>query len=228
MVHRMLRKPRRNSRPRSKQLTLESRAPQIMDCPAPFHCNEASEGSSSIAPQAPCRRVYNLSNTTSQLPHSDRQPGSQSVPSEDPEQLPELLSWQAHPLDPQYPELSASSLQAPSSRTPSTYAPGRSQQVSARLESETFEQYVASQTSNRYHLPSSYFEAWPTHNGDGSSLASIDASGRQSVQESSIDNHNLSAEESNEFLSEMGSWNSPRVLGGASVLDNYHRPDGMR
>ena len=231
MVHPILRKPRHKSRPPPKQLTLESRAPQLMDYAeipqSPFHGSRASEGSSSITPQAPCPSIYNSSNTTSQLPQPDRRPGSQSVPSGSPEQLPEL-SWQAHHLDPQYPELSAQFLQASSSIPPSIYAPDRGQQDSASLESQKYERYVASQISNQYPLPSSYFEDWPTSNGDGSPLASVDASSRQNIQESSIDSYDPGAEESNELLSGMGSWVSPRVPGGASVLDNPHRSDGMR
>ena len=237
MVHRILRKHRHQSRPLPKQ-TPESQATQQMDYPetpqSPFNGSQASEssssseGSSSIAPQAPCRRICNSSNTTSQLPQPDRRAGSQSVPSGSPEQSPELSSWQAHHLDPQYPELSASSLQAPSSITPSIYAPGRSQQDSASLESRTYEQYVASQISNQYSLPSSNFEDWPTHNGDGSALASMDASGWQNVRESSIDIYDPGAEESNELLSGMGSWENPRVLGGASISYSCHRCDGMR
>ena len=195
---------------------------------SPFHGSQASEGSSSIAPQAPCRRIYNSSNTTSQLPQPDRRAGSQSVPSGSPEQLSELSSCQPHRLDPQYPELSASSLQASSSIPPSIYAPGRSQQDSASLESQTYEQYVASQISNQYSLPSNYFEDWPPHNGDGSPLASMDASGWQNVRESSIDSYDPGAGESNELLSGMSSWENPRVPGAASVLDTYHRSDGMR
>ena len=134
-----------------------------MDCPkipqSPFHGSQASEGSSSIAHHALSRRIYNFPNNISQLPQPNRRPGSQSVPSGSHELLPELSSWSAHRLDPQYTQLSAPPLQASSSITPSIYTPGRTQQDLASLESQSLQQYTPSQTSNQYSLSSSYFEA---------------------------------------------------------------------
>ena len=249
-VHRILRKPRHNSRPPPKQLTLELQTPQLMDCPeipqSPLHGSQASEGSSSIASQAPCRRIYDSSNTTSQPPQLDRRPVSQSVPSGRSELLPELSPWLAHRLDPH--ELSASPLQASSSIPPSIYAPGRPQQDSTSPESQSLQQYIPSQTPNGYSLSSSYFEAvapsvhshqryggggtttsfrgsegsrsgrWPTYNVDDTPVTSMDAYGRRIVQGSSIELYNPGAEQSNE--------QGPNVLSGMDSWGSPRVPGG--
>ena len=129
----------------------------ISQCPP--HGSQAIEGSSSIAPQAPYRIVYNSSNTTLQLPQHDIRPGSQRMSSERPRMLPEPLSWSAHRLDPQCPQISAPPLQASSSVPPSMYATGRTKQVLSSPESQSLQQYTPSQTSDQYSLSSIYFEA---------------------------------------------------------------------
>ena len=223
-----------------------------MDCPeiprSLYHGSQASECSSSIPPYALCRRIYHFSNTTSQLPQSDRRHGSQSVPSGSPELLSELSSWSAHRLDPQYSQLSAPPSQASSSIPSSIYAPGRTQQA------QSLQQYIPSQTSNQYALSSSYFDAitpsvhshhkyggggtttsfrgsegscsghgWPTYNGDGTLLTSMNASGRRILQGSSRELYSSDTEQSNEqgpnVLSGMGSWGSSLMIGGATVSD---------
>ena len=257
-VHRILWKPRHNSRPPPMQLILESKAPQLMDCPettqSPLHGSQASEGSSSVASQAPCHRIFNSSNATSQLRQPDRRSGSQSVPSGSPELLSELSSWSEHRLDPQYSQLSAPPSQALSSIPSSIYAPGRAQQDLASPEPQSLQQYIPSQTLNQYAPSSSYFDpitpsvhsyqeyggggtttsfrglegsrsghGWPTYNGDGTLLTSMEASGRRIVQGSSTELYSSGTEQSNEqgpnILSGMGSWGSSLMTGGANVSD---------
>ena len=264
-VYRILWNSRHNSR--TSPNAMNSQAPQLIDCPeiaqSLLHGSQTSEGSASIAPQAPNRRIYNSPNTISQLPQPDRRPGYQSLPSGSPEVLPELPSWLVHRPFAQYPEISTPPLQASSSIPPSVYAPSRTQQDLVYLDSQASEQYAASQISNRYPLPSSYFEAippsnhshqkydgegtttsfrgsegsrsgygWLNYNGDGTPLTSMDAYGRRIVQASSRELHNPGAEQGNEqgpnVLSEIGSWGSPRVPGGANVSGNHHRSDGIR
>ena len=196
----------------------------------PLHGSQASEGSSSTAPQA------NFSNTTSQLSQHYRRPESQSMPSGRPRPLPDLPPGLAHRPDPRYPQPPALPLQT-SSSAPSC-ALDRPQQYLAPLESRISPQYTASQTSNPYFLQSSCIRGVEdsrsgndlhTHNGDGSPLTSMDDSGPQIVQLRPIEPYNSGAEQSNEqgpnVLSETGSWAS---RGGANVSNSHHTSDGMR
>ena len=246
---------------------MNSQAPQLMDYPeiaqSPLHGSQTSEGSASIAPCALCRRFYNFSNPTCELPQHDIRPGAQSMSSGRSELFPEPPSLPAHLLDFQCSQPSAPPLQASSSVPPSQYAPSQTQLDLASPESQSLQQYTPSQTSNQYALSSSYFEVntpsvhsyqryggggtptsfrgsegsrsghgWPTCNGDGTLLTSMDTSGRRPVQGSSTELYSSGAELGNDqgpnILSGMCSWGSPRVPGGANVSGNHHRSDGMR
>ena len=126
---------------------------------SPVYGSQASEGSYSIAPQAPCHRIDDSPSTASQLPQHDRLRGSQRLPSGIPRLLPELSSWQAHRSPPLSPQPSAPPSQASSSVQTSSYAPGGMQQDLASLESQDPQQYTASQIPSQYLLSSSYYDA---------------------------------------------------------------------
>ena len=187
-------------------------------------------------------------NTTSQLPQSDRRLGS-SWPAHclDP-QCPQVF---APPLQASSP--APSSIYTPD-RTQQDSASPQSQSLQQYTLSQTPNQYILPSSYFEANTPSVHSHQrhggggtatsfrgseisrsghdWPIYNGDGTPVTSMDTSGPRIVQGSSIELYNPGAEQSNEqrlnVLSEMGSWGSPRVPGGANVLGNYHRSDGTR